>query len=143
MLNVLESRQRHYLARLSTHLDRDVLKSEEMWRASQGSRAVVGPAPSIDVVSRFVELPLEVHWSHPLRAFDLDDPSDRVFVYETVLRQGDGAHIREFIDVDELLEIWDQLYLPANIEAAWADYFERVRGVQVTRRWVSANSRHA
>jgi hypothetical protein len=94
-------------------------------------------------MARIVELPLEVHWSHPLREFDLDDPSDRIFVYETVLRQGSGAHVRRFVDVDELLEIWDQLYLPAHVEAAWADYFERVRGVKVTRRWASAPSKSA
>ena len=100
-------------------------------------------ATKISLVVRLVELPLEVHWSYPFRSFDLDDVHDRVFVYETVLRQGAGTHVRQFIDVDELLAIWDELYLPAHIEAAWADYFERIRGVKVTRRWPSAHSRSA
>jgi hypothetical protein len=94
-------------------------------------------------VARLVELPLEVHWSFPFRSFDLDDDHDRLFVYETVLRQGNASHVRRFIDVDELLEIWDQLYLPPHIEAAWADYFERIRGVKVTRRWASPHSKSA
>lgn len=94
-------------------------------------------------MSRLVELPREVHWSYPLRAFDLDDDSDRAFVYETVLRQGDGPHIRQFIDIDELLSIWDRLHLPPNVEAAWADYFDRVRGVRVRRRWHSPSSKPA
>lgn len=76
-----------------------------------------------------------------MRAFDLDDVSDRTFVYETVLRQGDVPHIKQFIDVDELLAMWDRLHLPPNVEAAWADYFERVRGVTVRRRWRSLTSK--
>ncbi|HEY3142630.1 MAG TPA: hypothetical protein VGJ86_15940 [Acidimicrobiales bacterium] len=94
-------------------------------------------------MTRLVELPLEVHWSYPLRPFDLDEAADRNAFYEIVLQQGDVKHIRQFVDVDELLEIWEQLFLPANVEAAWADYFERIRGVHVTRRWVSLPSKRA
>ncbi|MBA2496537.1 MAG: hypothetical protein H0V33_05485 [Acidimicrobiia bacterium] len=88
-------------------------------------------------MARLVELPREVHWSFPQRAFDLDDPGDRRFVYEVVLREGDERHVRAFIDVDVLLAMWDELYLPVGVEAAWADYFARVRGREVRRRWAS------
>jgi len=92
-------------------------------------------------MTRLVELPLEVHWSHPLRAFDLDDDGDRAFVYETVLREGNTEHVRRFIDVTELARIWDRLFLPPNVEAAWADFFERIKGIRVTRRWPSHPSK--
>lgn len=94
-------------------------------------------------MGRFVRLPLELHWSYPLREFDLDDDSDRAFVYETVLQQGNENYVREFIDTDELLEIWDEIFLPAHVEAPWADYFERVRGVKVKRRWDSVRYKSA
>jgi len=94
-------------------------------------------------MARLVELPREVHWGFPQRAFDLDDASDRRLVYETVLREGDERHVRAFIDVDALFRIWDDLYLPASVEAAWADYFERVQGREVRRRWASPRSRSA
>ena len=64
-------------------------------------------------------------------------------VYELVLQEGNGAHIREYIDVDELLELWDEMYLPVGVEAAWADYFERVGGSPVRRRWPFLTSKSA
>lgn len=58
-------------------------------------------------------------------------------MYEVVLREGDERHVRAFIDIDVLLAMWDELYLPVGVEAAWADYFARVRGREVRRRWAS------
>ncbi|MBA2438857.1 MAG: transcriptional regulator [Acidimicrobiia bacterium] len=94
-------------------------------------------------MSRWVELPLEIKWSGPLRSYDLDDPKDRLVVYELVLQEGDGAQVREYIDVDQLYDLWDEMYLPVGVETAWADYFERVRGTPVRRRWASLNSKSA
>jgi len=64
-------------------------------------------------------------------------------VYELVLQEGTGNHVRRYIDVDELLELWNDMFLPAKVELAWADYFERVRGIKVRRRWDSAISKSA
>lgn len=94
-------------------------------------------------MTRLVELPLEIDWSGPFRPYDLDDPKDRHLVYTLVLQEGNVEHVRQFVDVDELLAMWDDLFLPANVEAAWADYFERIRGVKVRRRWGSRPSKSA
>lgn len=94
-------------------------------------------------MARLIELPLEIKWSEPFRAYDLDDPNDRLVVYELVLQEGTDAHVRQYIDVDELYELWDRLYLPAGVETAWADYFERVRRTPVQRRWPSPSSKRA
>lgn len=94
-------------------------------------------------MARPVELPLELKWSGPRRTYDLDDPTERALVYEVVLQEGNDDHIRRFIDVDHLHEMWDDMYLPVGVETAWADYFERVRGTPVRRRWASPSSRPA
>ncbi len=57
------------------------------------------------------------------------------------LQEGSGADVRRYIDVDELLQIWDEMYLPVGVESEWADYFERVLGTQVRRRWASTLSK--
>ncbi len=94
-------------------------------------------------MSRPVELPVDIMWSGPRRTYDLDDPKDRSAVYELVLQEGDGDHVRTYVDVDDLYARWDTLYLPAGVETAWADYFERVRGTPVRRRWASPDSNGA
>lgn len=94
-------------------------------------------------MSRPVELPIDIMWSGPRRTYDLDDPKDRSTVYELVLQEGDGDHVRTYVDVDDLYARWDTLYLPAGVETAWADYFERVRGTPVRRRWASPDSNGA
>lgn len=94
-------------------------------------------------MGRPVELPLEIKWSGPFRSYDLDDRQDRLVVYELVLQEGDETHVREYIDVDLLYDLWDEMYLPVGVETAWADYFERVRGTPVRRRWASPLSKSA
>ncbi len=94
-------------------------------------------------MSRPVELPVDIMWSGQRRTYDLDDPKDRLVVYELVLQEGNDAQVREYIDVDQLYDLWDEMYLPVGVETAWADYFERVRGTPVRRRWASLNSKSA
>ena len=90
-----------------------------------------------------VEFPLEIRWTGPSRSYDLDDPKDCLVCYELVLQEGDASHVREYVDVDELLDLWDDMYLPVGVETAWADYFERVRGTPVRRRWAFLSSKSA
>jgi hypothetical protein len=78
-----------------------------------------------------VTLPLRVQWSAPQRTYDLTDRRDRIRVYEQVLREGAADDVRRFIDVDELLALWDDLYLPAHVRAAWRDWLARHRGARV------------
>jgi hypothetical protein len=76
-----------------------------------------------------VELPLRVRWSGPPRTYDLGDRHDRLFVYEQVMTEGTDDDVRAFIDVDEVLAMWDELVLPRHVRRAWAAWLRRQRGV--------------
>lgn len=81
--------------------------------------------PALEKAHGRVELPLHVRWSGPPKVYDLDRYSDRLRVYEQVLREGNDDDIRRFIDVSELLVLWDELVLPDYVRRAWAGWFRR------------------
>lgn len=81
--------------------------------------------------SGLVQLPLHVRWSGPLKKYDLDNRRDRSRVYEQVLREGTAEDIRFFIDVDELLDLWNDLVLPRSVRRAWAGWFLRKRHIEL------------
>jgi hypothetical protein len=66
-----------------------------------------------------VELPLHVRWSGGPIVYDLDDRADRARVYEQVLREGSEDDVRHYIDADQLLDLWDELVLPAAVRRVW------------------------
>lgn len=70
------------------------------------------------VVSGVVELPHHLVWSGS-RHYDLNDAHDRWRVYEIVLREGSVADQRRFVDAGELVRVFDELFLPVPIRAAW------------------------
>jgi hypothetical protein len=72
-----------------------------------------------------VELPLHIRWSGPALSYDLDDRADRARVYEQVLREGTEDDVRFYVDADQLLELWDELVLPASVRQAWTGWIER------------------
>jgi hypothetical protein len=76
-----------------------------------------------------VELPVTLRWSHPRRTYDLSDPTDRALVYEQVLTEGTERDVRRFIDVDELVRLWNVLVLPEHVRAAWAKWISEHRDV--------------
>jgi hypothetical protein len=76
-----------------------------------------------------VNLPFPVRWSSPGLTYDLDDRSDRARVYEQVLREGTDEDVRYFVDIDVLLDLWNDLVLPPTVRRAWADWFERHRKI--------------
>jgi hypothetical protein len=67
-----------------------------------------------------VTLPLHIRWSDPVVVYDLADARDVRRVYEQVLREGTVEDIQEFIDVDRLPELWEDLVLPAHVRRKWA-----------------------
>lgn len=87
--------------------------------------------PATPKASGLVELPLSVRWSGPRRAYDLSDRGDRARVYEQVLREGTSDDVRQFIDVDQLVDLWEDLYLPDHVRAAWREWLLRRRGIQL------------
>ncbi len=78
-----------------------------------------------------VDLPLHVRWSGAPKTYDLSQSADRARVYEQVLREGTDADVRSYIDVDELLRLWDDLVLPRAVRRAWAVWFRSHRGVEL------------
>jgi len=81
--------------------------------------------PSLPKATGQVELPLHVRWSGPPMTYDLDDPADRARVYEQVLREGTEDDVRFYIDPAQLLDIFDELVLPAPVREAWSDWLSR------------------
>jgi hypothetical protein len=79
----------------------------------------------------YVELPLHIRWSGPPKTYDLDDERDRRRVYEQVLREGDEDDVRYYVDVEQLLRLWDELVLPPHVRRAWAAWFKRRRALDL------------
>ena len=103
-------------------------------RRNGWSRPVSIP-PDIDAgadkASGVVVPPQHVSWSGPKRTWDLDDRRQRAQLYEIVLTEGTDDDVRRFIDVDALLDLWDELYLSPHVRTAWADALRRLRGVEL------------
>ncbi len=87
--------------------------------------------PSIEKAYGVVALPLHVFWSGPgpNKSWDLSDRRQRLQVYEIVLTEGKDDDVRRFIDIDELIELWPDLWLPPHVRRAWASHLRRIRGV--------------
>ena len=75
-----------------------------------------------------VELPLHVRSGEPPITYDLDDRGDRARVYEQVLREGTEDDVRFFVEASLLLELLDELVLPAAVRRASADWIRQHRG---------------
>jgi hypothetical protein len=78
-----------------------------------------------------VQLPLHIRWSGPPIVYDLAQRGDKARVYEQVLREGTDDDIRLYIDVDDLLDLWDELVLPPPVRRAWSPWFRRHRGIEL------------
>ena len=81
--------------------------------------------------SGVVTLPFHVRWSEPSLAYDLGLRADRIRVYEQVLREGTDDDVRAYIDVDQLLDLFDDLVLPPNVRRAWVAWFRLHRGLEL------------
>jgi len=67
-----------------------------------------------------VTLPLHLNWPEPGRSYDLRDRRQRARVYEIVLREGREPDLLAFVDGVLLIELWEELVLPADVRAVWA-----------------------
>lgn len=73
--------------------------------------------------SRRLEFPLHLNWSDRGRQYDLRDRRHRARVYELVLREGGPDDVLTYVDGALLLDVWDDLVLPAKVRAALARVF--------------------
>ena len=80
--------------------------------------------PDVVKASGVVEVPLNVRWSAPFHPYDLSDRRDRMRVYEQVLTEGTEDDVRWFIDVSELVRLWDEIVLSPHVRAAWKNWLE-------------------
>lgn len=78
-----------------------------------------------------VRLPPRVNWSDEDPTYDLGDRRQRALVYEQVLSEGTAEDVRWFIDVDELIDLWDELVLPRAVSLAWISWIAERRNVML------------
>ena len=77
--------------------------------------------------SGVVELPHRLFWQ-PDRRVNLDNPAVLAWMYETVLREAVSAdELGAWLDEATLVRIWDDLFLPRNVRAAWEQHHPDLR----------------
>jgi hypothetical protein len=77
-----------------------------------------------------VGLPARLFWSGPdPRAvrWDLADPGRRRDLYEIILVEGTLEDIQRLVTVTLWIELWDQMYLPPWVRAAWRPLIDSAR----------------
>ena len=68
--------------------------------------------------SGVVRLPGHVAWSPPYE-YDLADRRQRLDAYAVVMTEGRDEDVLWFIDVGEVVAMWDDLHLSPHIRAPW------------------------
>ncbi|MPZ89615.1 MAG: hypothetical protein GEU81_16440 [Nitriliruptorales bacterium] len=98
--------------------------------------------PGVPKARGVVTLPRRVNWSEQNPTYDLGDRRQRALVYEQVLSEGTAADVRRFIDVDQLIDLWDDLVLPRAVSHAWITWLAEHRDVTL-RDWRDRARRQA
>ena len=76
--------------------------------------------PTTEALAR-ITLPLHVKWSSPARTYDMANRHDRRLAYEALLREGTPDDLTRFIDGVLLMDSWDELVIPRDLRAVWAN----------------------
>ncbi len=90
--------------------------------ADRGRRILVPtvlPRLLVEDALATVELPVHLNWSDRGRQFDMRERRQRARVYEIVLREGGPEDVLRYVDGVLLVDIWDELVLPAAVRSAW------------------------
>jgi hypothetical protein len=88
-------------------------------------------APGTPKATGVVTLPLRVQWSGRPRQYDLADRRQRALAYELVLTEGTDDDVRRYIDLAELVALWDDLVLPGHVRQAWSHWLTTRRNIAV------------
>lgn len=75
-----------------------------------------------------IELPHHLEWYAIRSVRELSVLTDRIRIYELVLREGTPEDVRRYIDPTLLIEVFDDLNLPNAILDAWAPAVTRWHG---------------
>jgi prevent-host-death family protein len=87
---------------------------------------LTGPAHGV------VELPLRLFWSAPDRTFDLDQPSMRQALYETVLQEASRPDdLTSYLNGEILVAVWPDLFLPKGVRRAWEEQHPQLRAARL------------
>ncbi len=78
--------------------------------------------------SGVVHLRLHLSWSGDNYGYDLSDRSDRARLYERVLTEGSDDDITFYVALDLLVDVWDEMVLPAHVREAWQPSIDAQRG---------------
>ena len=73
-----------------------------------------------------LDLPHALHWG-PNRHVDLDEPADRVAMYQAVVREGSSAQQEALLNKTLLHGLWPELALPARCRETWQAAFPELR----------------
>ena len=68
-----------------------------------------------------VRLPGHIAWSPPY-IYDLDDPQQRCRAYARVMTEGLDDDVRYFVDIDDLVEMWDDIHLAPHVRQRWQQW---------------------
>ena len=105
---------------MAGHLVTDVRESA---RRPLGRMPVAIPADAADrtlpKASGVVRLPDHIAWSPPY-VYDLDDRQQRCRAYARVMSEGVEADVRYYVDVDALVEVWDEIHLAPHVRQRWS-----------------------
>lgn len=74
-----------------------------------------------------VTLPRHIAWSFPY-SYDLDNRKSLRACYARVMTEGLDDDVRFYIDLDVLLDIWDEMWLSPHVREAWSNWL-RGRGL--------------
>lgn len=75
-----------------------------------------------------VTLPKRVSWSGPQETWDLADRTQRLLAYQLLLAEGEPLDIAAFVDGSLLIDLWGELFLPAEIRTVWQLLIDQVLG---------------
>jgi len=76
--------------------------------------------------SGVVVLPTLLDWT-PKRVYDLSDDVDLRMLYETVIREAMHVEeLRQFLDLELLLRVWQRLWLPPRVRSMWDGRFPQL-----------------
>ena len=122
MSNTISLRVRGGYARGMKTIGAVAVRTQHQARPGRRAIVVTDLASLRGPVRGTVELPLRLFWSSADRSFDLDQPSMREWLYQTVLREASRPDdLTGFLNRDTLISIWPHLRLPAGVRQAWEE----------------------
>jgi len=82
---------------------------------------------SLPKASGKVTMPRHIAWSFPY-SYNLDSRKSLRSCYQRVMTEGLDDDMLYYIDLDVLLEVWDELWLSPHVRDAWSVWL-RARGL--------------